>query len=184
MSNPGSGKEDAGRTATDDAWKVFSLVNDWIRHADNKVGVTLAASAAVGVMLYNLVRALPRGVSGCTYIAPAVCGVLLVLTVVFCTFALNPRIKAADSVDDPRTLTTPNHLYFGTIVTWSREKYVAEFVELTADPEALAREIAGQVHVNAKIATEKMTATKRAVYALSSAVAALAVTAVVVIFHV
>lgn len=175
---------DETKLETDDAWKVFGLVNDWIRHADTKVGVTLATSGAVGVMLYNLVKALPRDVSGCAYIAPALCAALLVLTVMFCTFALNPRIRPADSVADPATLATPNHLYFGAIsARWKREQYIAEFAELMTDPDALVQEVASQVHVNAQIASEKMTATARAIWTLSIAVAALAVTAVVVLFH-
>jgi len=184
MNNPSTNDGDSDHPGSDDAWKEFNLVNDWIRHADNKVGVTLAASGAVGVMLYNLVRALPKDVSGCAYIAPVACGVLLIFTVVFCTFALNPRVKATDSVDDPSTLTKRDHLYFGSVATWSREKYVEEFVNLVSNSDALLREISVQIHVNAKIATDKMAATKRAVYALSGGVAALAVTAVVVIVHV
>lgn len=181
MSELPTGKPKMG---TDDAWKVFGLVNDWIRHADTKVGVTLATSGAVGVMLYNLVKALPRDVSVCAYIAPVVCAVLLVLTVIFCTFALNPRIHSADSVANPATLTTPNHLYFGAIsAQWKREQYIAEFVDLMTDPDALVQEVASQVHVNAQIASDKMRATVRAVWTLSLAVAALAVTAIVVLFH-
>lgn len=175
---------DKPQTGTDDAWKVFSLVNDWIRHSDTKVGVTLATSGAVGVMLYNLVRELPQGVSGCAYIAPVACAIPLVLTVMFCTFALNPRIRAADSVADPATLKAPNHLYFGAIsAQWKRERYIDDFVDLMADPDALVKEVASQVHVNAQIASEKMEATKRAIWTLSIAVAGLAATAIVVLVH-
>ena len=40
----------------DQAWKALSLVNDWIKHADAKVGATLAVSGVVAIMLYNLVK--------------------------------------------------------------------------------------------------------------------------------
>lgn len=178
------GNEAPSAPAADDAWKVFGAVNDWIRHADNKVGVTLAASGAVGVMLYNLVRALPPDVSGCAYLAPVLCGLALALAVVLCATALNPRIDPSDSVENPSTLATPSHLYFGDISTrWKREPYVRELADLVADPSRLIRELASQTHVNAHIAAQKMAATKRAVFALSVAVVALSVTAVVVVLH-
>lgn len=157
-------------------------MNEWIRHADNKVGLTLAASGAVGVMLYNLVRALPECVSWWVYITPGVCAALLVLTVYFCTFALNPRTKAGDSVDDKATLSEPNLIFFGAIdSSWTREKYIHEIAGLTADRPKIIREVAAQIHVNAYIASKKFASTKRAVWALSLAVAALACTAFLVL---
>ncbi|KQU38026.1 hypothetical protein ASG64_19250 [Rhodococcus sp. Leaf247] len=136
------------------------------------------------MMLYNLVNALSKHGSGCAYIAPLGCALLLLLTVFFCASALNPRINPADSVADPETLKVPSHLYFGVISThWKREQYVREFNELMVNPDALVREIASQVHVNAQIASDKMAATKRAIWMLTSAVGALAVTALVVLIQ-
>jgi len=45
-----------GDPEPDQAWKALGLVNDWIKHADAKVGATLAASGAIAILLYNLLK--------------------------------------------------------------------------------------------------------------------------------
>lgn len=45
-----------GDPEPDQAWKALGLVNDWIKHADAKVGATLAASGVIAVLLYNLLK--------------------------------------------------------------------------------------------------------------------------------
>ncbi len=48
----------------DQAWRALSLVNDWVKHAEVKLGVVLTATGVSGGILFNLakdrrMRALP-----------------------------------------------------------------------------------------------------------------------------
>src|SRR5699024_1279579 len=43
---------------TDDAWRVLDLVSDWLKHAEAKAGLALAAAGVLGGPLYSLVSGL------------------------------------------------------------------------------------------------------------------------------
>ncbi|WP_416354943.1 Pycsar system effector family protein [Curtobacterium sp. VKM Ac-2887] len=157
------------------AWKTLLLTNDWIRHADAKAGVTLAFTGALGTILFNLVKeSAPRSVAFDVIVVLA--SSLLVLTAGLCGWTLTPRATDRDS--DP---TMISRIFFGSIsknFDGDRRRYAEALEVLTADQRELVREIAHQVHVNARIATVKM---KFATFAIRSALAASACLAIVVI---
>lgn len=150
----------------DHAWKLLTLVNEWIRHSDTKAGATLAFTGVLGTMLFNLVRiptarSLPFDlivVAGCCF---------LLLTAALCAMTLTPRVDDSDA--DPGAI---NRLFFDSIsrnFRGDRPRYTEVLSTLTSDPYELVKDLAHQVHANAKIATLKA---KFAKWAIRSALAA------------
>lgn len=158
----------------DHAWKLLGLVNEWIRHADAKAGVTLAFTGVLATMLFSLVKDFDQRTilfDGLVVIAV----VLLVLAAGLCAWTLTPRVGDADA--EPKAV---NRLFFGSITKnfkGNRQYYCDTLGTLTTDPHELTKDLAEQIHANAKIATVKVTAVKRAVrfaLAAGSTVAAIA----------
>lgn len=147
----------------DVAWKVLLVTNDWIRHADSKIAVTLAFITATGVMLFNLVHDL--GTWKCTTIVFTLGTILaLVGAMVFSTSALAPRTKASKG-------TPPNPLFFGAIASMDKASYLTTLSTLTSAPEELVLKTADQVHENSVIATKKHQRVKIAIrFELAAAV--------------
>lgn len=159
------------------AWKLLSLVNEWIHHSDAKAGVTLAFTGALGTMLFNLTRAIDR--LQCVSNAVALlAGALLVLTVALCAWTLLPRVDDSEAQPD-----AVNRLFFGSIAsnfTGNRELYRETLVKLTGDPNELTRDLADQIHANARIATVKARAAKRAIQSALAAGATVALLATMI----
>lgn len=131
----------------DVAWKVLLVTNDWIRHADSKIAVTLAFITATGVMLFNLVHDL--GAWKATTIFFTVATILaLVGAMVFSTSALAPRTKASKG-------SPLNPLFFAAIASMDKASYLTTLSTLTSTPEELVLKTADQVHENSVIATKK-----------------------------
>lgn len=156
----------------DHAWKVLSLINEWIRHSDAKAGVTLALTGVLATLTFNLTKDIDTW-SCLVVIATAVACLLLVVTVGLCAWTLTPRTanKTAGAGAD-------SLLYFADIsknYARDRRDYRSDLTALVADPARLAEQLADQVHANALIATVK---TKSAAWAIRTAVASGTVVAV------
>lgn len=134
------------------AWKLLSMVNEWIRFADAKAGATLAFSGVMGTLLYNVVRELQRRSTWLDVTIVLTC-VLLFVAVLLAGWKIAPRMKDKDVVPD-----TINNLFFASIAAnykGNRLAYRGELIRLSTDNHALVEELADQVHVNATIATAK-----------------------------
>lgn len=170
----------------DQAWKALSLVNDWIKHAEAKVGATLAASGAVGTMLYNLVRG-SKGAPCYLTLLIVLCGASIIAVVVSATIALLPRLSIAkkpkkESTDD-LDQDPVNLLFFSTVArrfAGDGPTYVEVLHSLTSDREELTRQIAHQVHANATVAHRKFQWANRAIFALIAALLFLGAVAVII----
>src|SRR5262245_9128545 len=76
----------------DAAWRTLSLVNDWVRHAEAKASLTLAADGVVGTLLYNLATGQVEynlTLKACI----AVCSVLIFASGLFAAASLWPRLR-------------------------------------------------------------------------------------------
>lgn len=159
----------------DHAWKALALVNEWIRHSDAKAGVTLAFTGVLGTMTFNLANEVdPRSPVFDALVVLA--SSLLVLTGGLCTWTLTPRVNDKDA--DREAI---NRLFFASIsrnFKGKRDEYADVLHTLTADPVELTRDLANQIHANARIATIKAVFAKwamRSALAAGAAVAALAI---------
>jgi len=171
----------------DHAWKALSNINDWIKHAESKTGIVLAAAGASGVLLYNLVKdQTDPGFWLST--AALLAGVFLVLTGLAGVFAILPRLTL-----NPKRLPffkkaepdLSSLLFFSHVA----KKYKGEdgnpsFVEvfrtLTSDDDHLTQQIAQQVHANATVAHRKYRAANIAIVTLALDYASLAVVAAII----
>ncbi len=169
--------EAAGPPNPEQAWKLLSLVNEWIRHSDAKAAVTLAFTTGLSVMLFNLADGFAER-SQIFDIAVVVATALLVLAAGFCAWTLTPRI--ADQEANPEQA---NLLFFGSIAVKfknDRGNYREELHLMTADPAALTRDLTDQIHANANIAAVKARAIQRGIRSAIAAAAAVAAVAVIV----
>lgn len=161
----------------DHAWKALSLVNEWIRHADAKAGVTLAFTGVLATMLFNLVKDFESRTVGSDVVVIAACA-LLVITGGLCAWTLTPRVRDKDASN-----LAINRLFYASIsknFKGDRHRYIDVLHTLTADPDELTRDIAHQVHANAEIATTKSTWAKWAIRSAVAAGAAVALLAVLI----
>lgn len=150
----------------DHAWKLLSLVNEWIRHADAKATATLAFTGALAALLYNLVKKQTDAGAAFDFFAVITC-IALGLALLFCGLTLTPRIKDRDP--DPDTI---NRIFFGSITKHydgKRPAYRDVLKVLTENPQELIKDLADQIHTNARIATTK---TRYAQWAIRSVLAA------------
>lgn len=150
----------------DHAWKLLGLVNEWIRHSDAKAGVTLAFAGVLATMAFNLTKDFTARTPLFDVCVILAC-VLLLTTAALCGWTLTPRINDKDA--DPEAI---NRVFFASISTnfkGDRPRYGQVLSTLSADPDELVRDLADQIHANAKIATVKA---KYALWAIRSALAA------------
>lgn len=166
----------------DAAWRTLGLMNDWIKHADAKAGISLAATGTGAILLFHQTKAIKPGSHWSLY-GPSVAAALLLLCAAFCcTKALIPRTNATDQVASACTLKKQNPLFYGDIAgRWKRESYVRLMMQLSKDDQTLVKHLAAQIHVNGDIALTKFEWTNRAVRWLATAAAVLAVVAVCVL---
>lgn len=174
--------EGSDQPDADYAWKTLTLINDWIRVADAKIGVNLAAAGAAGVMLFNLVKDWPSSLCWDAYIIPILCGLAITASVVCSVYAIRPRTSPQNLLEDDAIPGGPSPFFFGAISTsWKRDAYVKALTSTISDPDALVRHIAMQIHVNADIATRKFTWSNWSLRATLVAVACLGIVAMQVL---
>lgn len=162
----------------DHAWKALGLVNDWIRHGDAKISVTLAVTGAAGVMLYNLVKDQTNASLGFGLLAGA-CAVSLFLAALFAVIGLIPQVRVG-SRRQPEAYT--NLLFYRHIADgWNGKTagFVHALGELTIDKQDLTKHIGEQVHANAGVARRKYVWSDRSIRALAAGLLLLAMTALV-----
>ncbi|MCG7459395.1 MULTISPECIES: Pycsar system effector family protein [Corynebacterium] len=152
-------------------------MNEWIRHSDAKASVTLAFTGVMATMTYNLAK----DVTSRTVLFDTLVGLtclLLFITGAWCGWTLTPRVKDKDADRD-----AINRLFFGSIdrnFRGKRHEYSEVLHVLTSNPVELTKDLADQIHVNARIATVKASAAKWAIRYALAAGAAIAVLSLVV----
>lgn len=176
----GLGQAVGGQSAPspDQAWKLLSIVNEWVRYADTKTGVTLAFGGATAALLLNALKD-----SNWTWkltVSASLAGVSLILTALFAAFALFPRVRGNQdhSVDEEAV----SLLFFGDIRRHygeDRPTYRDVLTTLTADAARLTEQIADQIHANARVATIKFRWVNVAIVAEMAAIASTALTALI-----
>lgn len=160
------------------AWKALALVNEWIRHSDTKAGVTLAFTGVLGTMTFNLAKDFASRSPLFDVLVAAAC-TLLVLTGALCGWTLTPRVNDKDADRD-----AINRLFFVSIsrnFSGKRQEYIDVLHTLTANPIELTRDLADQVHANAKIASVKATSAKWAIRSALATGATVAAIAIVIV---
>lgn len=196
---PASTTPQEPQSEPDQAWKALGLVNDWVKHADAKVGATLAATGVVAVMLYNLVKA-QQSPGVALSVFSVLCAIAVAAAGCSAALALMPRLtiiskleqckiarranknasggQSASLVKDP-----VNVLFFSNIAKhYDKDgpSYIDVLRSLTSNRDQLTRQIAHQVHANATVAHRKFVWADRAIKSLISALLMLSVVAIII----
>ncbi len=148
-------------TDADQAWKVLSLVNDWLRHAETKLATTLTAAGVTGGALFNLVKSHESG--SFIYNASAVVCFVGVLSAAVCAaVGLFPRLtlnalrrwlSRANRNQAPH-----NPIYFNDIAStypFGSSDYAPALRHLTTTPDDIVDNIAQQIQANSFLAQRK-----------------------------
>lgn len=98
-------KEPEGRSEPEHAWKALSLVNDWLRHAEAKLGVTLTATGVTGGVLFSLVR--NHGDQHCIFNIASVMCCLAVLAAGICAMVGLFPVLSLGGRRDPEEVINP-----------------------------------------------------------------------------
>lgn len=163
----------------DQAWKALSLVNEWLRHAEAKLGVIVAAAGVSGGVLFNLVKDhTDRSIA--FKIATAICAAAVLVAGVSAMAGLYPVVRVGRVRRSGGESVNP--LFFHDIARSYRgdaPRYGAILGTLTTNPDDLVRHIGQQVHANATVAQRKYRWANWAIRALLVDVLALGTTAAV-----
>lgn len=166
-----------GEPDPDPAWRGLLLVNDWIRHGDAKIGVTLALSGAAGAILFNLVKG-TKDPDVFLKIAGVATALVLTYTAFCAVVGLIPqtRIRGKRESEAFTSLLFYAHIAQG----WKGQpkEFSYALARLTTDKQKLTLELGEQMWANAKVAHRKFTWADRAVKGLAISLLLLAITSI------
>ncbi|MDO5878283.1 DUF5706 domain-containing protein (plasmid) [Paenarthrobacter sp. R1] len=165
----------------DHAWKALSIINEWVRYADTKTGVTLAFIGVTSTVLFNLVKDEQQWTCRLV-VAVIACVAALLLSVIFTYLALFPRVESRSGNSEDPDEESVNLLFFGSVSKHYSKKqptYREVLSTLTRDAQKLTRQIASQIHENSHIATVKFKYVNRAIMAELVAVGLVVIVAVI-----
>jgi Family of unknown function (DUF5706) len=166
--------------SVDGAWRVLGLVSDWIRHAEAKAGVCLAAAGFIGGVLFQLVVEHDRDRRA--QALALICAGWVCLACGFAGLSLWPRLRDGG----PPTSV----IYFGHIArdrsggrraSDAMAAYVNRLHATMTDPDALMTAVGGQIWANARVARRKYRWASLALLCMLLALATLGATAFAVI---
>lgn len=138
-----------GKDELDHAWKVLSIGNEWVRHAETKAGFILAAAGVAGGVLYNLVKNETAPTTWYSIIVVVCCGALTIgaISALLC---LIPRLRLG------RTEQATSLIYYLHIVRkFGAAAYVPALTKVIAEPGSLVMEIANQTYAISTVARRK-----------------------------
>jgi len=162
----------------DQAWKALSLVNDWVKHAEAKLGVILAATGVSGGILFNLVK--NRGGASVAFdVAAVFCAVSVLAAGACAMIGLYPRVRLRRKTTDDAV----NPLFFHDVARAYKgdaPRYAAVLHTLTTNPDDLVRHLGQQIHANATVAQRKYRWANRAIRALLLGILALGALAAII----
>lgn len=141
----------------EDYWRMLSMVNGWIQHADAKIGVALAfvgAEVASAVALF----ASSGPLSLSSTVALSSTAVLVLGAVVSGAAGLIPRLSQPGRRRSARR--GGNILYFGDIAATypgvrQARAFARDFQALLSSDDGLKASLASQIQINSGIAYEK-----------------------------
>lgn len=145
------------------AWSHLLLVNDWVKHAEAKLGVTLAF---VGVLTAALVALIiesgnPQTESWLMFILECASALMLLGSSLCTALGLLPRFAPQSDIDQA------NLLFFGDTANYFQRygtRYREQLVDLLRDESSLVQEIIRQSHVNSNVAARKYKWANRAIF--------------------
>lgn len=139
----------------DALWKIYDVVNEWIRFCDAKAIAILGIDGLVATIIFSNVEELKTILLLNPYKLFFIIGgsIAYFLSVFFAVKCLRPRIKTS----------TDSLIFFGTISDKKLEDYDREVKEILEKNEILLAQIISQIHTNSNIASVKYREVNRAI---------------------
>lgn len=171
----------------DEAWRIFSSTNEWVRYADAKAGAALAgAGVLAGALASAALSENFAHVTGIAFWLGAVAGGLAVVSALFATLAIIPKLKMGE----------PTSLIYFTHVAQRYRKIPKHLIEqkpasarhnedlqsMLTQPEAYLDDVLAQVWANSNVAHKKFFWTGWSVRCLGLGVVLAGLAAVISIF--
>lgn len=132
-----------GRTASEEnAWQLYQLTMEWVRHGDAKVTALFAANATLiaGVLAMENAQGLDGGWVIFTL-------AMAVVSLALDAWAIIPNLRTS--------APSSSLIYFELAARRSAADYKTGHRELMANPIGLLDDLAGQTHELAKVASSK-----------------------------
>lgn len=142
-----------------EAWSVLSNVNEWVKHAETKLGVVLAFLGVLAAGLITLVIEVGQP-SILMMVVEGVAGGLLLLAVGFASVGLLPQF--AHEPDEAKL----NPLYYGDVRRYfasKPEEYAAHLTGALSSAATTTEHLARQIVANSGVAVRKYTWANRAI---------------------
>lgn len=155
--SPPHGEPD--ETMDSDAWTVLSNVNEWVKHAETKLGVVLAFLGVLAAGLITLAIEVGRP-SLVMAILEGIAGGLLLLGMGCASMGLLPQFVHESEE------TKMNPLYYGDVrrhFAAEPAKYAAHLRSALSGPQVMTDHVAHQIVANSKVAVRKYTWANRAI---------------------
>lgn len=141
----------------DELRNTLESVNDWLKFAEAKNAVVVAASGFALWASLGLTLSTETGCYASTYFA--ILSAFLITGFVTALLSFLPILNYRWIVPTPRKLANGNLLYFGHLATLSKNQVLDAYIKATESREADIKEIHGmfaeQIIVNSRIALEK-----------------------------
>jgi hypothetical protein len=148
----------------DQAWKALTLVNDWVKHAETKLGLSLTAAGVSSGVLFNLVKG--HSHPSCFFaIAATICALTLFVGGGCAMIGLFPIVRLRGRTEDDAA----NPLFFHDIARayeGDSPSYSAVLHTLTTNKNDLVEHLGQQIHANATVAQRKYRWANRAIRVL------------------
>lgn len=156
----GASASDPDAATVTEAWTVLTNVNEWVKHAETKLGVVLAFLGVLAAGLITLVIEAGSPSVAMLWIE-GLTGLLLLLAAGAATLGLLPQF--AHEPDQ----TKLNPLYYGDVhrhFAGQPDQYAAHLRGALADPNTVTEHLARQIVANSGVAVRKYTWANRAIF--------------------
>ena len=165
------------KAAAEETWRIYDVVNEWVRFADAKAAVTLTADvvlagAAIDVLKGNLGFIDDARFTGWVVALLVLAGIGLLKSVLFCLWCLAPRTGAGA----PTSL-----IFFSHIARRELTKFRSEARTLSR-PDVVFDQISEQVWLVSKVADRKHGLVRWSIITLGGSLLAGLAAGIVVLF--
>lgn len=159
-----SGRLDAAADQVEHAWHHLSLVNDWVKHAEAKLGVVLAFVGVLAAALVTLtaeMAAKPQAISCLMFVLVGGAAIFVLASSICAAKGLLPKFHPQGDIDQA------NLLFYGDVAHYHRldeGEYTGRLASLFGDHSQLTQQIARQAHANSLVAARKYLWANRSIF--------------------
>ena len=139
-------------------WNIFTNVNEWLKFAESKNSILLAADTGLGIGIYQLFLSRRESVFSWERICVSMVVTLLLAGSVICLFSFLPNVKIPWLTTIQRPSDDDNVLFYGDIAKYAPERYLRllyERVGMEWKDNAIEKDLAAEIIINSRIALRK-----------------------------